>query len=353
MKFYNLAKEFLINRLGDQQIAIRRRLRRKLRRIRNLDDSAKILRHMHRIIAQRPVQIATETYSLCNSQVSRQLMSLELFEKICSEYAELGGGFLGFSPLLAEPLLDPLLLERIRMIRKHFPNIYPHMFTNGIALTEFSGDELIEMLTTLKIINVSIGGLNRVDYRIMFGVDRFNKVSESLNRLSKINQELESRCKLGLHIRTHRREAVINSPELGKFEKLGYKCYIAAGFSDWGGLVTEKDLPEGAKLIRKDNSKCITPCLIPMTNMMFMPDGRVLGCGCMDGKEETYVGHLGESSLQDIWKGNAYNNLRSSFRKGKLYPLCKTCSYYNNYEEVLSRPGLKNFEPSQCFYECI
>ena len=355
-------KNFLINRLSDQQITILRNLR-KLTRIYNLD-GAKALRQMKEIIAERPIKIAVETYSLCNSQCvfcarrklqpSRQLMSLDLFDKICSEYAAMGGGFLGFSPLLADPLLDPLLLERISLIRNCFPNIYPHLFTNGIALTQFSDDQLIEMLSLLDHIDISIGGLNRVDYRTMFGVDQFDKVNNSLHRLAKINERLSHRCRLALHIRTHRKREVVDSPELHKFLEIGYICNdIADEFSNWGGLVTEDDLPEGARLRRTDNSKCNISCAIPMIGMMIMPDGLVLGCGCMDAKEETSMGYLHESNLQAIWKGNAYNNLRSSFMRGKLYHVCVTCTYYVNSEDLLSHPGLKKFDPSKNFWKIV
>lgn len=363
MGLYEWAKEALANRLSDQQITTFRNFYYKLRRIYNLD-GAKTLRHMNEIIVERPIKIAVETYSLCNSlcvfcgrrklRASRKLMSLELFERICSEYASMGGGFLGFSPLLADPLLDPLLLDRIRLLRKCFSNIYPHIFTNAIALTKLSDDQLIEVLTACDHIDISIGGLNRVDYRTMFGVDRFDQVSDSLNRLAKINENLACPCKLALHIRTHRRREVVNSPVLRKFMDLGYKCSdIVDNFSDWGGLVTEKDLPEGARLKRTDNSKRNVPCIVPMIGMMIMPDGLVLGCGCMDAKEETSMGYLHESSLRSIWKGNAYSNLRSSFAKGKLYPVCMTCTFYSNSEYLLSHPGLKNFDPSKNFWGIV
>lgn len=86
---------------------------------------------------------------------------------------------------------------------------------------------------------------------------------------------------------------------------------------------------------------------------MIMPDGRVLGCGCMDGKQEMYCGHIEQSTIQEIWCGDGFMSLRNSFRIGNLYTLCKTCSYYSDYEEVCSRPGLKNFNPLKNFWKCV
>ena len=147
---------------------------------------------------------------------------------------------------------------------------------------------------------------------------------------------------------------MVNSPELKELINLGYQCNdILDYFSDWGGLVTAEDLPEGTNLIKQDNRKCKVPCLIPMTYMTIMPDGRVLGCGCMDGKEDTYVGNLNKSGLQEIWKGKEFTELRNSFKEGRLYPLCHTCSFYREYEDFFCRPGLKDFDPSKNFWECI
>jgi hypothetical protein len=363
MKIYDWVKESLRSRLSYHQLENFRNFRSKLQHKCNIGGN-KVLRHMNEIIAQRPIKIGVETYSLCNARcvfcarrklrASRQLMSMPLFGRICAEYAAMGGGFLGFAPLLADPLLDPLLLERIRLMRKSFPTIHPHMITNGIALKNFSDDELAEMLSIFDHIDISIGGLTREDYKTMYGVDKFDQVKESLYRLIKVRETISSSCPLELHIRTHRRNEVVNSLELSNLRKLGYVCNdIIDSFADWGAVVNEKDLPEGTRLKKKDNSKCNISCAFPMIYMQIMPDGLVLGCACMDAKMQTPMGHLEESNLQSIWQGRAFSNLRSSFQRGELYPPCMTCAYYSNSEILLSRPGLKNFEPSKDFWQCI
>lgn len=323
-----------------------------------------ILRRMRGIVAVRPLIIDLETYSACNARCvfcarrkvpqSKQLMSKELFKRICSEYGAVGGGYLGFSPSLADPLLDPLLLERIEIVKKNFPTIALHLFTNGIALPKFSDDQLIEILTGLKHINISLGGLARDRYKTMMGVDQFEPVWESLERLSRINQKLGCACKLALHIRTHRIRETINSPALAKLRELGYECSdIMNAFSNWDGLVTEDDLPKGAVLTKRNNAGCRAPCLIPMSYMMIMPDGRVLACGCIDAKESTRIGHLDDSTLTEIWQRPELKALRSSFINGNLYSVCKSCGYYRNYEVIFSRSKFKNYDTSCNLWEYV
>ena len=78
---------------------------------------------MKQIVKERPVKLGIETYSVCNSKcvfcarrhipTDKKLMSIELFGRVIEDYDSLGGGYLGFSLLLSDPLLDPLLLDRL------------------------------------------------------------------------------------------------------------------------------------------------------------------------------------------------------------------------------------------------
>lgn len=364
MSYLDPIKRFAKRTLSAQQISAIGDICSALEKMVYCYKGRDILEHMRGIIAVRPIMLNLETYSVCNAKCvfcarrklpqTKELMAPDLFKRICSEYKAMGGGYLGFSPLLADPLLDPLLLERIGIIRKDFSTISPHLFTNGIALQKFSDEQLIEMLTGLKYINISLGGLARDSYKIMMGVDQFDAIWASLERLSGINQKLGSVCKLVLHIRTHRIREAIESPALVKLRELGYDCSdIINAFSSWDGLITQDDLPEGAILIKRNNVKCKTSCLIPMSYMMIMPDGRVLACGCIDAKESTRIGHLDNSTLKEIWRGPELKALRSSFINGNLYSVCKPCGYYRNYEVVFSRAGFKNFDPSRNLWECV
>lgn len=322
------------------------------------------LSNIDSIVAKRPIKLALETYSACNAKCifcarprikpSRDLMSLDLFRKICTEYSEMGGGFMGYSPLIADPLLDPHILDRIRLQNDEFPLITPHMFTNLISLPQFSDDDVILMLKSLDHIDVSIGGITEDDYYEMFRVRQFENVAKSMKRLGDLNASLGSPCTLQLHIRTNKMDKVKQSAELQELLSYGFTCNdIRDEFADWGGMLTTSDLPEGASVTKIDVKERTTPCFMPKAYMTIMPDGRVLGCGCMDGKEETLCGNLNEASMNEIWHGKEFNELRNSFQAGQLHNLCKTCSFYHDYEHLCSSPGLANFTPQKNFWKHI
>ena len=45
------------------------------------------------------------------------VMSLDLYKKIITEYVEMGGGDLGLTPTVGEPLADKFIIERIKFAR--------------------------------------------------------------------------------------------------------------------------------------------------------------------------------------------------------------------------------------------
>ncbi len=317
------------------------------------------LAHMQRITATRPLHLALETNDRCNARcvfcARRKLpqhdvtMEMDLFEKICGEYSDLGGGFLGFSPLLADPLLDRLLVDRVRLVKLSFPSITLHMFTNAIALPRLSDDDVLLLLRSLDHVNVSIGGLDAADYRTMFGVDQFENVWSSLQRLATLNAREGGHCKLLLHVRTHRTlESVFRSPTLAQLRDLGFICNdVINTFANWGGLVTRDDLPEGAGLHPVSSAPRPSTCLFPLTYLPILPDGTALGCGCMDAAEQLVVGDARTSTLREIWTGSSMDGLRDSFASGKLHPLCRTCTYYIPHEQVLGHPRLRRYNAGE------
>jgi radical SAM protein with 4Fe4S-binding SPASM domain len=310
------------------------------------------LAHMQRILARRPVGLNLETHSRCNALCAfcprRKIpqrgspMPMATFEKICRDYSALGGGYMGFSPVMADPLLDPMLLERVEHVRRTHPEIKLHLFTNLIALPGLGDDELRTMLQSLRILNVSVGGLNRDDYRTLLGVDRFDAVWSSLERVSRL---APATCKLQLHVRTqHPREAIQGAPELAELRALGWKCDdIINSFTGWGGRITEADLPAGATLMPEVKGRRRTPCLIPMTYLAIFPDGKVVGCSCVDAERELEVGDVTRQSLQEIWRSEAARAAQRASQAASPDSLCGKCSYYMRGDRVLSDPRLGSY----------
>ena len=265
------------------------------------NEQTKALKYMSQIVKRRPLDISIETISVCNSRCKfcaypksdrkTEIMSIDLFDKICREYAALGGGSIGFGPVMGDPLVDPLLIKRIRLVKSKYENLRLHTFTNGILFSKFSDSELLEFLKAMEIINISLGGLEAEDYITMFGVDKFDDVWQALCRIYQVIKKHNLDTKVFLHFRTFNREKIIYHPKYDELQKMGFDCKdVATCFSDWGGIVTQADLPNGAVVSTNDNTFVTSPCIITFTEFTVLPNGEVPVCGCMDGKLQYIMG---------------------------------------------------------------
>jgi radical SAM protein with 4Fe4S-binding SPASM domain len=314
--------------------------------------------HMEAIVEERPIQVNIETTTLCNARctfcaypkVSRpkSVMTMDVFEKICRDFESLGGGLLGLSPMMSDPLVDPFVMDRIRLANEKFPTIRMHMFTNLIGLSRFSDDDVLLLLRSLRHINVSIGGLEADGYAEMFGVHKFDAVYASLLRLGTLNQQIGSKCELILNVRTNKAAATEQHPRMAALRKAGYRVMgIASEFSDFGGIVTQDHVPEGIKITKVDRSQDKVPCLIAMSYMGIDPDGAVAGCACFDGRGATTIGDVRSASLRDIWASARAKQFRFAFKTGETPDICKTCAFYLPYTTTFKNRGLKDFDPSR------
>ena len=311
------------------------------------------LANMLEITKHNGPMISIETTTICNARCtfcaypkiprSKDIMSMELFEKICAELRE---GYLGFSPFMSDPLTDPLLFDRLKLQDK-YPRIKLHLFTNGIRLVKLSDLEIITLLSRLEYINISIGGPTRLDYKTMFGVDKFDDVILGLVRLARIRKKINSRCGLMLHVRTNKKSE-INDKWVNGFRKLGYQCDdVLDTFANWGGVIKPEHIPAGAKLIETDNSDKRNPCVFALIEQSILPDGRVSGCACMDGEGSVITGDITKNTMREVWESKEAIAFRDSFSRGQVTKLCSTCSYYTDAHEFFRQSKYADFKLSQ------
>lgn len=311
--------------------------------------------HMQSIISRRPIYLALETTTLCNSRcvfcvyrkIKRQktIMTMALFEKICCEYEVLGGGYIGFNPLLSDPLVDPFFMERIRYLADHHPRLIPHVFTNAIGFSRFSDAEITFILSHCDYIDISLGGVNRDDYLTMFGVDRFDTVWAQLQRIGHINADLGFPCGLNIHIRTHRLRETTADPALQELRVFGFHiCGIINSFANWGGELSQAELPPGATVAEPDQTQHDSTCTAPEMYFSILPDGRVVACSCMDARESVVVGNITTESMEKIWTGPTMQAFRHSFaHSDTMYAMCQKCSYYTPARRMFSTPKLIDY----------
>jgi radical SAM protein with 4Fe4S-binding SPASM domain len=305
------------------------------------------LRRVEAFIKQRPLELSIETVNICNAKCKfcaypkviqqKTIMSMELFKKICTEFSDMGGGLFGFAPLLGDSLVDPMLLDRLEYV-KRFPQLKLHLWTNGIAFSRLSDEKLKDILSSLTFLNISLGGLTREHYKEMFGVDKFEEVWYQLERISNIYKQSQSSCRLAVHLRSNRPLDTISHPRYGLLGAMGYQVRgPVSAFNNWGGIVDQSDLPDGATIINCSNREKKNNCLIPNIILTILPNGDVTACGCFAVGKKYVVGNVESQTLLEVWNSDEYLKFKNSFSRGQVADVCAGCSSYIDMKKLFEK----------------
>lgn len=273
----------------------------------------------------RAVQI--QTTSRCNAfclfcgyNTIRDLehgdMDQALFTKIADEC---GRHYVGrISPyLMNEPLVDPLLPERIAYLNKvRKPGTKTKINTNGALLTPEVSEALID--AGLRHLWVSVQGITDETYRKSMGLDL-------QTTLSNIDQFLaiRARKKAALpKLTITMLHTQLTDPELEDARKYWserearFKIHHMDNRSgkDLKGLAVRK-----AQLRRN--------CSLFLKQAYILYNGDMVIC-CHDWKRTIVLGNVGESSIAEIWNSPHFIDLIRQYQAGDYanLALCRTCT---------------------------
>jgi MoaA/NifB/PqqE/SkfB family radical SAM enzyme len=296
-----------------------------------------------------------ETTNLCNARCAfcaypgmkraKGVMDLSLFEKIVADYLEMGGGAVSLTPIMGDPLLDPHLLQRIRLLRQRPEITQIALTTNAIALGNYSDEEVGFLLESLAVLQVSIGGLDAETYRQMYGVDRFVQVREAMDRLLDLNEKAASPADIAFGFRTNDWKFELrHKRQLGAFRRRGVHVTHLWTYGNYGGLV-ESDRERGVEVNRgpaRKSRKCALPCV----HLAVCWDGAITACGCADAEGSLSLGRADRDSLKEVWSGPRRAGLLETLEKGSPPKVCAACSAYQQ-DLILAGLGLENVTPNR------
>jgi MoaA/NifB/PqqE/SkfB family radical SAM enzyme len=302
---------------------------------------------------ESPLILQIETTNVCNARCAfcaypgmkreKGVMSIPLFEKIVNDYGEMGGGPISLTPIMGDPLLDPFLLRRVRVLEENPKINQIALTTNAIALDKYSDDEVTYLLETLAVIQVSIGGLDSKTYRTMYGVDRFAQVKQAMSRLLELNETVSNPANIAFAFRTtdwkfERRFR----REIKAYRNQGVQVSHLWTYSNYGGIV-ESDKDRGV-VVNEGTARKSRPCALPCVHMAVCWDGTITACGCADAEGRGLIlGRADRDSLADAWSGEKRARILSSFERGNLPEICRACSAYQQ-DTIFSNLGLKDID---------
>lgn len=88
------------------------------------------------------------------------------------------------------------------------------------------------------------------------------------------------------------------------------------------GAMDKQIMKDSQPLQESGNSFLRLPCFEPFYNMIILPDGRVAGCSISGGVDGDT---LHNKSLEEIWTGEKFNEIRKSLLSGNLKQYCRKC----------------------------
>lgn len=316
--------------------------------------------YMKNYIRIRPLDINVETVSFCpmkcvfccNRLYKRDyiVMNIGLFEKIVREYVAIGGGTIGIGSMQSDFLSDPLLMERIKVLKKYKNKLWIHSTTPLISCKKYSDKQLIEILKAFSCLEISVEGYDRDSYKMMAGVDAFDIFKEQLYRVKRLIDSKSLSINIKLLFRTADKNELKKSEFYKEIRKMFPVKEIRTSFFDWFGSIKKEDLPVGTQLIKYKNVGKRVDCIVPCATLAIQASGKVVGCGCIDWLEQYVIGDCTKNSLRRIWHSSKARNFRYAFSKGKVPTICKECGLYTSSEESLKNRKFLGYTSQRGLY---
>lgn len=309
--------------------------------------------------------LSMETTNTCNSdcvfcpnstmQRPRMAMPMPIFERAIKQFAAMGGKKLDLTTVIGEPLLDPLLLKRLPIIRRH-----PHISNIGFLTTlqhlhRFDINSFV--LSGLEWITISTTIWGKKDYERFFGVPLYHQTMKNIETLLMANARHGYPVRIYFSLKSTGRNTseILSHPDFKRIETLYGPGLTAAArqlsrrADDWNGHVKLPSFLEKKPFL----PRAFTPCKRLYEGLRVFSDGKVGACACRDfeGNSELILGHT-DSGLHRLWRGEGLSKIRRRWRyRNQIPAICKRCRDYQyqtgpkepeNQNESASRSGPSN-----------
>lgn len=248
-------------------------------------------------------------------------MPQDLYERILRQLANYRGTIEALSMIhYNEPTIDPLFVERVRLIRSY--GLPPAVLSNGSGLTPAKTDALLE-LGGLHFFSVNLSTLDRERYRKDRGKDHLPQVLRNLDYAKdKAISETMDMVVLGTGDAQHQADFEAIRARYGdsRFEVKYFEVNDRAGYLEVGIKVeTQKKRLAGCELVGSR----------PLQHLHITPNAKVVLC-CQDYDAVHVVGDLSEQTVAEVLTGPAMKLMRRWAYGRDEAPdefICRNCEF--------------------------
>ena len=314
-----------------------------LKKIKNISTTIIKKSKIEEELKKKFLGLNVETINICNAncifcayQYQKRptgTMDTKLFETLIADYAKIGGGLLGLTPTVGEPLADTEIVERIKYARSFKEIKQIGFYSNLISLGLHNLDNFIN--SGITSITVSTSGLDESMYKRIYRSDQYKRMYNNLTNLLIANKKANSPINIAIDMRSDM--SLKETRNLKDYKNiLKYipekNCGYKFRYDNWAGKIKQSNLI-GKMKIRNLNASLhlrISPCYEYFNGPMVYWNGDVGICGCRDvDAKELIIGNLKNSNIKDIWYNSKHLDYLNNFIK-RTPEICKTCTHYDN-----------------------
>lgn len=216
-----------------------------------------------------------------------------------------------------EPLLDPHLCDRLAIIRQKCAGTIISLTTNASLLTEKIARRILEENLADEL-NISFQGLSRETYEASMPGLSFQRTLENVKRF------LEMRGR-NVHPKVTVTAVETNIVQAELDEAPAFWRRLGAEFKVLPFETRSGDVQGSLKHADRELSPVLF-CRRPFNTLVITFDGKVPIC-CVDYTRKSILGDVNTETLEKIWNGAPFQEVRRAFLEGRAHsiPACCNC----------------------------
>jgi radical SAM protein with 4Fe4S-binding SPASM domain len=286
----------------------------------------------------------------------KQSMDMKTFEKVISDYSEMGGGIFILSPISGDVFLDKKLVERFHVIDK-YPLVGPVLIVTNGTMSDRFDDNQLKILLPKAYYRFSIYGVTREEHHQITLRNEYDRCIASLIRIFSLALEIDPdrRFHLVLNTKLIKSKEEVDAWLANTFgDKFKGKLFagIQGLLANWGGAISSDMTPELAGKMRPE-VKNTTNCVLPLYDIRILSSGNVTACGCadFDNTEQLNLGNIKDHSLRELFNSKKMKNMFEPMTYERNPEVCKTCTFHDPLSDIHVRKDLQR--KYQAAIECI
>lgn len=293
-------------------------------------------------MALRPFELHLELTNLCNADCvfcpyqfqerKTEFMSDRVLEKALGDFAKIGGGSVGLTPIVGDALIDPRFVERVKRIRAEPSIDRIWLTTNAILLDKHGIQEVLD--SGITHMNISTAGFDEAMYARVYRNKSYRRMRDNVLELLRMNSRRSHPIPIAIALRPDRPlEDVMNDPDFQEILAYHPELDFTWSYTSANGRIKRDALPAIMKLRHVSRRK--EPCVNLWNGPIVLPDGTVMACSCvaaMDAVRDLGIGNILDRSLLEIWRSQGLKEMRASFGTESLNKTCAGCDMYRDLE---------------------